>query len=322
MRHYVSPFVVAETGLRSHLTVVVERDPAGVAEARHILTAQPATAVRTSHPRQRYRVWTAGNGETLLPNSVPDHVITRTPGLVSIAAEHTDVAATVGTRVVRQLIMRGGEAQGGRSVHSAAVDIGGRGVLVTGHPGSGKTTVFTHLIEEHGAHPVSNDRTILVPTHPGRWNAVGVPLAARFTPEGMSGSPLLAGALDRLEPTRGRHLVDGKVELTPGELASLVNRPFVPIAEVALIAVLTRTPPSPIQDEGFLRRHLDFGAEDFFADDWLDLSRQLEGPTDTPNSCDELWDRLAGDVPRLSLTWTDPTELPNIASCIHTRVRR
>lgn len=324
MRHYVSPFLVSAGDHEPHLTVSVVRDAATVAQARQSLADHPPTTVRTSHPEQRYRVWITEDREILLPEHASNHVIIRTPGIVLVAAERARVAATIGIRVVRQLVMRGGEVRGGRCVHAAAVDIDGRGLLIAGHPGSGKTTALTHLIEDHGARPVSNDRTALIPTGTGRWHAIGVPLAARFTPEGIGGSPTLTAALNHFEPSRGRHLVDGKIELTPWELATLFNRSTAPVTEVAQLVILTRSAQVSAgeRDGDFVRHHLDFGTEDFFADDWLNLrSHFSEALPDAQSAGDDLWERLAETVPVLPLAWTDPAELPRIAATAYRHVR-
>lgn len=325
MRHYVSPFLVS-AGIHEppHLTVSVERDAATVAQVRQSLADLPPTTVRTSHPEQRYRIWIIEDREILFPEHAADHVIIRTPGLVAVAAERACVAATIGIRVVRQLVMRGGEVRGGRCVHAAAVDIDGRGLLIAGHPGSGKTTVLTHLIEDHGARPVSNDRTALIPADTGRWHAIGVPLAARFTPEGIAGSPTLKAALNRFEPSRGRHLVDGKIELTPWELATLFNRTSEPETEVAQLVILTRSAQVSAgeRDGDFVRHHLDFGTEDFFADDWLNLRSHLsEALPEAQSGARDLWERLAETVPVVPLAWTDPAELPRIAATAYRRAQ-
>src|SRR5699024_8828510 len=259
--HYVSSFLVSAGDHEPHLTVSVRRDATAVAQTRQSLTDRSPTTVRTSHPEQRYRIWIAQHREILLPEHDCDHVVIRTSGVVLVIAEHACVAATIGVRVVRQLVMRGGEVRGGNCVHAAAVDIDGRGLLIAGIPGSGKTTVLTHLIEDHGARPVSNDRTTLIPTGSGRWHAIGVPLAARFTPEGIGGSPTFTAALNHFEPHRGRHLVNGKIELTPWELATFFYRSTTRLTEVAQLVILTRSTEVPAEDRDrdFVRHHLDFG---------------------------------------------------------------
>lgn len=322
MRHYVSPFLVPSLGRDPDITISVGCDPAAVAEVRRSLASRPAAALRTSHPDQRYLVWNSDRNEVLIPEHTPDHVITATPDLLVITAERPSVAASIGTRVIRQVLMRAGEIQAGHCLHAAAVDLDGHGVLIGGHPGSGKTTVLTRLIEDHGARPVANDRTVLVPTAHQGWKAIGVPLAWRFTPDGIDGSPTLATALAHFEPTRGRHLIDGKIELTPWEVSRLLDRPALPMTTVERIVILTRTPLAPVTkpDANFIREHLDFGAEDFFAEDWLNLrpylSRNVWATMDT-----YLWSRLAETVPVLTLTWTDPSELPNVAAASHRGTR-
>lgn len=133
-------------------------------------------------------------------HTTPNHVITVKGNRVLVTAELRQVAATIGVRIVRQLIMRGGEARGGQAVHAGAVDINGDGVLVGGHPGAGKTSVMTRLVEDHGARYIANDRTVLIPADTDSWCAVGVPLAWRFTPESINGSPRLADALASRKP--------------------------------------------------------------------------------------------------------------------------
>lgn len=324
MHHYVSPFLVPALDREPDITVSIGCDPDTVTDAQRSLTEQPATTLRTSHPDQRYRVWTTQEREVLLPEHAPDHVITATAGLLVIAAEQPRAAASVGTRVVRQLLMRGGENQAGRCVHAAAADIDGHGVLIGGHPGSGKTTVLTHLIENHGAHPVANDRAVLIPRADRRWQALGVPLAWRFTPEGINGSPTLATALPGFKPARGRHLVDGKIELTPWEITRLLDRPTLPITEVQRIVILTRSPSVPVMnpDGGFVQQHLDFGASDFFAEDWLNLRPYLTRKAEPSTMDGDFWFRLAATVPVLTLAWTDPSELRDVAAAAYQGTQR
>lgn len=319
MRHYTSPYAVATLDREPDTSISVGCDAAAVDEARRSAASQPPTAVRTSHPDQRYRVWTTSGQQTLLPEHAPDHVITTKRDHVVVTAEQPEVAARVATRVLRQLIMRGGEVRGGRCVHAATVDIDGRGVLIGGRSGSGKTSVLTHLIESHAARPVANDRTMLMPGDGRGWQAVGVPLAWRFTPEGIGGSPTLAAALASFEPSRGRHLVDGKIELTPGEVSDLLDCPTVAVTKVKRIVILIRSHGSPLVQlrAAFVRQHLDFGTADLFAEDWLNLRPRLAGHQARPSaSGDGLWSSVAEELPVLVLSWTDPAELPYVAASI------
>lgn len=273
MSHYVHSYLV-RAFRQPDVVLTVGCDVNAVAYARHSLAAtRNLTTTRTSHPEQRYHVWATDDHQVLLPEHVPNHVISTTGDHVFLTAEQPPVAATIGTRVVRQLIMRGGEALGGRCVHAGVLDIDGEGVLIGGHRGAGKTSVLTHLIERHRARPIANDRTVLVPEDSHSWRAVGVPLAWRFTPEGIGGSATLTAALADFEPNRGRHLVDGKVELTPWEVSRLFDRPALPSARITRVVILVHgrdAPPAP-PDAAFVHRHLDFGAADFFTADWLGI---------------------------------------------------
>ncbi|MGH3889764.1 MAG: hypothetical protein ACRDSZ_24915 [Pseudonocardiaceae bacterium] len=317
MLHYVHPYLVPALSQPS-VVVAVGCDTTVVAETRRVLNPQKPTAIRASHPQQRYHAWATDDQEVLLPEHAPDHVITTTGDHILLTAEQPQVAATIATRLVRQLIMRGGEAAGGRCVHAGVVDIDGDGVLIGGHPGAGKTSVLTHLLERHGAQPVANDRTVLVPADGGSWHAIGIPLAWRFTPEGIGGSPTLSAALADCEPSRGRHLVDSKAELTPWEISRAFDRSTLPATRIARIVILMRSanglPDKP--DSTFLRRHLDFGAADFFAEDWLGIRPHLTGHHEQPSGTHAWWAKLAATAPVRVLSWTDPAELPAIAAAM------
>lgn len=318
MRHYVYPYLVPALG-QPDVVLAVGCDVNAVADARHSLDSMKHTTTRLSHPDQRYHVWTTDEQQVLLPEQVPNHVISTTGDHVFLTAEQPPVAATVGTRVVRQLIMRGGEARGGRCVHAGVLDIDGEGVLIGGHRGAGKTSVLTHLIECHDARPIANDRTVLVLEDSHSWRAVGVPLAWRFTQDGIGGSATLAAALTDFEPSRGQYLVDGKVELTPWEISRLFDRPALPSTRVTRIVILVRGQDDPPAkpDAAFVRQHLDFGDADFFTEDWLGIRPHLTGHRNQPSVGSEgLWRPLAAMLPVQVLSWTDPAELSPIAAAV------
>lgn len=318
MLHYLRPYLVAALD-QPDVVLAIRCDATGVARSRQVLAARPPTATRTSHPQQRYHAWTAGDHEVLLPEYTPNHVITTTNDRIVLTAEHPTVATTVGTRIIRQLIMRGGEVIGGRCVHAGAVDVDGKGVLIGGHPGAGKTSVLNHLIERHNARPIANDRTVLMPVIDGSWQAVGVPLAWRFTPEGIGGSSTLSTALADRELSRGCRLVDGKMELTPAEISDVFDRPTLPATRLTQIVILIRStdPPADTPAGSFVRRHLDFGAADFFAQDWLDVRPFLADHRDqSPTGSEDWWHKLALTMPIRVFSWTDPAELPILAATI------
>jgi hypothetical protein len=236
---------------------------------------------------------------------------------ITVSSERETVAATIGVRVVRQLIMRGGEARGGRAIHAGAVAVNGHGVLIGGQPGAGKTSVLTRLVEDHGAAVLSNDRTVLFLDGAGTWRAVGVPLAWRFTPEGIGGSPRLSEALAHRTPRRGRGLIDGKVELTPLEISQILASPTTPTIPITRLVVLMRSPDMRPEtpDARFLRSHLDFGEADFFADDWLSIRQCLPKATEHQANPDAWWTMLAG-LPMQVICWHDPAELAQVAEAV------
>lgn len=319
MAHFLTPYATQAVGEPDAvLTISVGRTDSAAA-ARKTLGYTRLSTLRSSHPEHRYQVWTNEGRQIFLPERSPDHIISTVGNHVSLTAETQQVAATVGVRIVRQLMMRGGEVLGGRCVHAGAVDIDGVGFLVGGHSGAGKTSTLTSLIEHHGARPVANDRSILVQANDRSWYAAGVPLAWRFTPEGIHDSPKLDAAMAGREPSRGRAPIDGKIELTPWEVSHVFDRPTLAATRVARVVLLARSRDhrKPIPDAAYVKRCLDFGGSDFFAEDWLNVRPQLRAPRGRSSGRGEgLWADLAATVPVQVLTWTDPAELPHVARAI------
>lgn len=317
MRTYLAPFVIARTVRQPDVTVTIGCDSHAIDVARRLFTARQPISCRTAHPGNRYLVWTVDDHEILLPEWTYDHMIDTVPGSIAVTGDDCDIAAKIGTRVIRQLLMRGIENRcDGVDVHAGSVLAGDAGVLIGGKPGSGKTTMLTTLLERHAA-PIAGDRTMVTPNGQS-WQATAVPLAWRFTPQGLAGSRPLAQALPRMTPARGPALVDGKVELTPEEVGQVFGRAPAPSAAIGHIVVVARTAePAPALIDGWhLRRHLDFGREDALATDWLNLFPHNDEQSRANES--HWWAALASSVPVLALTWTDPAQLPELADTIWT----
>ncbi|WP_242606316.1 hypothetical protein [Protofrankia symbiont of Coriaria ruscifolia] len=168
------------------------------------------------------------------------------------------------------------------------------------------------------ARPVANDRTVLTPSNDGGWLATGVPLAWRFTPEGVNGSPRLAEGIRSRYPERGLGLTDGKVELTPLEVSRILGQPAVATTRVTRVVVLIRLPDDMPEtpNAALLQQRLDFGPADFFAEDWLGLRSRLGAPPAEQAATHNWWDKVAATVPVEVLTWTNPTELARVAATI------
>ncbi|MEU6190237.1 hypothetical protein [Nocardia sp. NPDC047038] len=315
MADYLDPYLVEGTGSAPDFTVSVDisTDPHRLLDQAGVNTI--GCQVRRSHPEYRYRAWLLAGRTMLAPLHRVDHVITVDGRHLAVSArEH--VAATIGVRVARQLIMRGGESAGGHCVHAGAVELDGVGVLVGGRPGAGKTSVLTHLIERHGAVPVSNDRTMLMPTDSGDWTAVAVPLAWRISPEANAASPRLRTALASASPIRGRGLVDGKLEWTPAEIGRILGVSCAPATSPQRIVILMRANHrTGHPSTHLLRRHLGFGNADFFTDDWLSLRPSPSGGGGAGTETGSWWSTLA-DVPASVLGWTEPDQIASVADTI------
>ncbi|MEU9397037.1 hypothetical protein AB0D86_44500 [Streptomyces sp. NPDC048324] len=64
-------------------------------------------------------------------------------------------------RVLREVFIHGGRRHGFRLCHAAIVDIAGRGLLITGPSGAGKTDLALKLARQLPAHVVTIDRCII-----------------------------------------------------------------------------------------------------------------------------------------------------------------
>jgi hypothetical protein len=319
MQHFVAPFVVTTLPVRPDIALTVLADGPAVAELRCSIRSQMPLTSRSSHPEQRYSVWQSGDGsrEVLLPEGATDHAITIRRNHLTVCAESPSIAARIAVRVVRQLIMRGGEAQGGRSIHAGAVNLDGRGVLVAGRSGAGKTSVLTHLIEHYQARPVSNDRSAVVRSSDQSWRAVGVPLAWRYTPEGVNGSIALSSGLAQLSPVRGTNLIDRKIEITPYEVSRLLDVPFLPAVEISQLVILMRSTVERSRrvDAVSLKEYVEFGDADFFAEDWLNIRPALKKEGWLQDS-DKWWSEFSAAIPIRVLSWAHVNEMPGLASII------
>lgn len=93
-------------------------------------------------------------------------------------------------RVIREIVLRCAEDRGWTTFHAAAAAIDGRGVLIAGPSGAGKTTVLTALAAHRQADVVASDRAVLTE---GASRVVGVPISVRIA----------GGTLSALGPRRG-----------------------------------------------------------------------------------------------------------------------
>ncbi|MGH7749394.1 MAG: hypothetical protein ACREQ5_32195, partial [Candidatus Dormibacteria bacterium] len=112
----------------------------------------------------------------------------------------------------------------------------------------------------------------------------------------------------------------GKVELTPLEVSQVLDSPATPTVHITRSVVLSRLlagHPQRPPETRFLRRHLDFGVADFFADDWLGIRPQLAQSAElTQVDAQAWWTRLAATLPVQAISWTDPAELARVAAAV------
>ena len=80
-------------------------------------------------------------------------------------------------RVIREVVLRCAEGRGWTAFHAAAAAVDGRGVLIAGLSGAGKTTVLAALAAHRRADVVASDRAVLTE---GASHVVGVPISVRI----------------------------------------------------------------------------------------------------------------------------------------------
>ena len=81
-------------------------------------------------------------------------------------------------RVIREIILRESENQGGLIFHSAAVSYNDKGILICGEKNSGKTSTVINLLRKKCAF-IANDRVILMPEEK-YYSIYYIPLAIRI----------------------------------------------------------------------------------------------------------------------------------------------
>ncbi|MBQ0928633.1 hypothetical protein [Saccharopolyspora endophytica] len=312
---YLHPFTVpADHGLDPDIVVTTAVNEEEVLATRKDSHTWPPPHRVLSHPAQCYQRWYRRGQTILLPEhggDLGDHVIRYDEGALRCVVQHREAAATVLVRLVRQIVLRATERLGGVSVHGGITQLpDSRNILIAGRAGAGKTSVLTLLAEQHHAAVISNDRTVLVPFPDGSWQASAVPLCWRFTAETLHASACLAACAASDGLRRGIDPLDGKLELTPAEVASFLGRPWLSHTGLDEIVVLRRATAAG-SDITPLLRHLSLGTDDPFASDWIGLNSQAPLSTE-----DDPWHALGNAVPITVLDWTDPDELRGLASAI------
>ncbi|MFF5858529.1 hypothetical protein ACFY8B_23355 [Streptomyces sp. NPDC012751] len=250
--HNVAPdTAVPEPLPAADLWVLADADP--VAEGR--LGARVGR--RQAFTGEWYAEHRGADGETVLvaedTATHPHALITpdfRSWALVSPGPESLGLLAT---RTIRELVREAVLRDGALMFHGAAAQRpNGRGVVLVGDAGAGKTSSAVWL-GRGGGRVVGTDRTFLAPTAAG-WCAVGLPVSTRLG----AGSVAALGILDKLRghaPVRAinpfRSGVDAtparrpepglpldKVWLSNSEVDDLLGVPFTAAAHADTLVVL------------------------------------------------------------------------------------
>lgn len=128
---------------------------------------------------------------------------------VRIVARPGDLRARfAAVRVVREQVRVGPSQTGWISLHAAAAEVGGGGVVLVGGKGAGKTTVLAHLLAAAGATFVAND-----------WVRIGVAgggVGGEVEVHGMPTVVRVRAGSERWVPALGA---------TEGEVPSFLHRP-------------------------------------------------------------------------------------------------
>lgn len=84
------------------------------------------------------------------------------------------------SRLLREMAMRRLESQGYIIFHASLVDLDGKGIVVIGNSGAGKTTLALSLCKFGGAKFISNDRVMIKKLPDGGFSAIPFSFAARM----------------------------------------------------------------------------------------------------------------------------------------------
>ncbi len=233
----------------------------------------------------------------------------------------SDRSRTVAMRVIREIATsRALASPDNIQLHAAALETGGRALLLAGPKGAGKTTLLAYLAASTGASILANDRVLLSRTGDA-FEVRGVPTIVSLRPDTLRLLPYSFGAIPRVE--RPAHLtlaeadaeralvggVDGTVRLTlsPAQLARQLGVSLSPCARLTAIAF----PQAHADTEGFAVDRL--GAAETAP--WLRQARfglrsGKDGPTvfehftgcvRPPGADESLLAALAGAVPCFSV---------------------
>ncbi|TQF04386.1 hypothetical protein E6W39_21890 [Kitasatospora acidiphila] len=224
-------------------------------------------------------------------------------------------------RVIREAALRCAQERGWAVFHAAAAAVGGRGVLLAGTSGAGKTTVLSALAAYAGADLIAADRAAVdeEATH-----VLGVPLSVRIG-SGTIGALPPAITADRRLAVPDHLGPAGKAALTPAEFAGAFGvavRESAPLALVVMPQLTADQQPPTARpfDRCTARRQLATACCTPYDEDWLEpwLTPQSTSIDALQQQADQLLDSLADSVPVLHVTAgvQCPDLLHRLADCV------
>lgn len=134
--------------------------------------------------------------------------------------------------------------QGGAiRLHAACAAVNGRGILIVGGAGAGKSSTLAQLLAA-GAHFVANDRALMLPGPSGPV-VLGLPVAVRWSPAQLNyfpAGPEFMADYDRISMLKRSDEAAGfrKFELTTRELAAVTDRLLTPEVPLAAVVIADR----------------------------------------------------------------------------------
>jgi hypothetical protein len=152
-------------------------------------------------------------------------------------------------RIIREALAAQVASDGWCRMHAAAVAVDGRGILVVGGPGSGKSSTVVQMLAR-GASYIANDRLLVRAAPDGNVMVRGLPIAVRWSAaqlhEFASGPDFIRcyethSRLQRSDLKAGFR----KYELTLPEVAAISGAPMVTEASVAAVVLPRRRGDEP-----------------------------------------------------------------------------
>ncbi|MBV9022521.1 MAG: hypothetical protein JO362_01655 [Streptomycetaceae bacterium] len=263
--HHVRPQPAAPVSL----TVAVTTEPAPV----------PISASLASSPAQRSRLHGRGAfplcwmpGQPWIARYDDGPLVLRDGSRILISEiPRCSISAWL-NRVLREVFIHGGRRHGFRLCHAAIIDIAGRGLLITGPSGAGKTDLALKLARQLPARVVTIDRGII--GHDKDQLVAGtLPFGLNIHRDTLRDLGCNDALLSRYPPVNGKHYLPAADAVRHCQIRLV---PRTRIRGLVQLAPAAATPPWHRLDAAGLARALHAadtaGTDPGYQTDWLGLS--------------------------------------------------